>query len=169
MRGSRSFLKGSVLVLNWLWHLLYLLSKGSQHCAVLHYRFTEEEQVDLMSTYVPEPLRGRGVAALLSQVGFSFLHFSSHQWNMLMLWMLFFRLLWSSWWRRTSRLTSPVGTSRNTWRNIRCSFTKITSSREATCDLNQQRPHAAQGPRPHFREPSESHAPPLQWLSRILF
>lgn len=44
------------------------LSTGSNDCAVLHYRFTGEKEVDLMSTYVPETFRGRGVAAVLSQV-----------------------------------------------------------------------------------------------------
>ncbi|XP_060921579.1 protein NATD1-like isoform X1 [Labrus mixtus] len=40
--------------------------------AVLHYRFTGEQEVDLMSTYVPEIFRGRGVAALLSQAALDF-------------------------------------------------------------------------------------------------
>ncbi|XP_060921580.1 protein NATD1-like isoform X2 [Labrus mixtus] len=46
---------------------------GSQEDhAVLHYRFTGEQEVDLMSTYVPEIFRGRGVAALLSQAALDF-------------------------------------------------------------------------------------------------
>ncbi|TNN52838.1 Protein NATD1 [Liparis tanakae] len=41
--------------------------------AVLLYRFTGEKEVDLMSTFVPETFRGRGVAALLSQAAMDFL------------------------------------------------------------------------------------------------
>ncbi|XP_070704582.1 protein NATD1-like [Pempheris klunzingeri] len=47
--------------------------EGSNDCAVLHYRFTGQKQVDLMSTYVPETFRGQGVAALLSQAAMEFL------------------------------------------------------------------------------------------------
>uniref|UniRef100_UPI0037E996AD protein NATD1-like n=1 Tax=Semicossyphus pulcher TaxID=241346 RepID=UPI0037E996AD len=43
-----------------------------EDCAVLLYRFTGEQEVDLMSTYVPETFRGRGVAALLSQAAMDF-------------------------------------------------------------------------------------------------
>ncbi|XP_070780027.1 protein NATD1-like [Enoplosus armatus] len=46
---------------------------GAHDCAVLHYRFTGEKEVDLMSTYVPETFRGQGVAALLSQAAMDFL------------------------------------------------------------------------------------------------
>nr|XP_046271954.1 protein NATD1-like [Scatophagus argus] len=46
---------------------------GSRDCAVLHYRFTGHKEVDLMSTYVPETLRGQGVAAQLSQAAMDFL------------------------------------------------------------------------------------------------
>lgn len=35
---------------------------------MLHYRFTGEQEVNLLSTYVPEAFRGQGVAALLAQV-----------------------------------------------------------------------------------------------------
>lgn len=45
-----------------------LSSAGSPDSAVLLYRFTGENEVDLMSTFVPEAFRGRGVAALLTQV-----------------------------------------------------------------------------------------------------
>lgn len=41
---------------------------------MLFYRFTADKEVDLMSTYVPETLRGQGLAADLSRVG-------SHTWN----------------------------------------------------------------------------------------
>uniref|UniRef100_A0A3Q3VJ13 Protein NATD1 n=1 Tax=Mola mola TaxID=94237 RepID=A0A3Q3VJ13_MOLML len=41
-------------------------------CAVLRYRFTGDKEVDLMSTFVPETFRGRGVAALLSQAAMDF-------------------------------------------------------------------------------------------------
>lgn len=43
-------------------------SAGPPERAVLLYRFTADNEVDLMSTFVPEAFRGRGVAALLSQV-----------------------------------------------------------------------------------------------------
>ncbi|XP_041633994.1 protein NATD1-like [Cheilinus undulatus] len=45
---------------------------GTDDHAVLHYRFTGKQEVDLMSTYVPETFRGRGVAALLSQAALEF-------------------------------------------------------------------------------------------------
>lgn len=35
---------------------------------MLHYRYTGEKEVNLLSTYVPEAFRGQGVAALLTQV-----------------------------------------------------------------------------------------------------
>ncbi|KAM7371446.1 hypothetical protein PAMP_008690 [Pampus punctatissimus] len=44
----------------------------SHECATLLYRFTGEQEVDLMSTYVPESFRGQGVAALLSQAAMNF-------------------------------------------------------------------------------------------------
>ncbi|XP_061567616.1 protein NATD1-like [Cololabis saira] len=40
--------------------------------AVLRYQFTGDKEVDLMSTFVPESFRGRGVAALLSQAAIDF-------------------------------------------------------------------------------------------------
>ncbi|XP_076608844.1 protein NATD1-like [Chaetodon auriga] len=46
---------------------------GSHDCAVLHYRFIGDKEVDLMSTYVPETFRGQGVAALLSKAAMDFL------------------------------------------------------------------------------------------------
>uniref|UniRef100_A0A674PKZ9 Protein NATD1 n=1 Tax=Takifugu rubripes TaxID=31033 RepID=A0A674PKZ9_TAKRU len=48
-------------------------SAGPPEGAVLLYRFTGENEVDLMSTFVPEAFRGRGVAALLSQAAIDFL------------------------------------------------------------------------------------------------
>ncbi|XP_017159104.1 protein NATD1-like isoform X1 [Poecilia reticulata] len=45
--------------------------EGGSGCAVLHYRFTGQKEVDLMSTFVPETFRGRGVAAALAQVSCS--------------------------------------------------------------------------------------------------
>uniref|UniRef100_A0A3P9HFB3 Protein NATD1 n=1 Tax=Oryzias latipes TaxID=8090 RepID=A0A3P9HFB3_ORYLA len=45
----------------------------SDEVAVLHYKFTGEKEVDLMSTYVPESIRGQGAAALLSQAAMDFL------------------------------------------------------------------------------------------------
>ncbi|XP_068192951.1 protein NATD1-like [Antennarius striatus] len=45
---------------------------GCSDRAVLHYRFTAPQEVELMSTFVPEALRGRGVAALLSQAALEF-------------------------------------------------------------------------------------------------
>lgn len=35
---------------------------------MLRYKFTSKKEVDLLSTYVPESFRGKGVAALLSKV-----------------------------------------------------------------------------------------------------
>uniref|UniRef100_A0A3B3ZPW0 Protein NATD1 n=1 Tax=Periophthalmus magnuspinnatus TaxID=409849 RepID=A0A3B3ZPW0_9GOBI len=40
--------------------------------AVLSYRFTGDKQVELMSTFVPESYRGRGLAALLSKAALDF-------------------------------------------------------------------------------------------------
>uniref|UniRef100_A0AAQ4R7B9 Protein NATD1 n=1 Tax=Gasterosteus aculeatus aculeatus TaxID=481459 RepID=A0AAQ4R7B9_GASAC len=52
----------------------FTVSPGSEaDCAVLLYRFTGEKEVDLISTYVPETFRGRGVAALLSRAAMEFL------------------------------------------------------------------------------------------------
>lgn len=47
---------------------MFVSPAGSRDSAVLVYRYTGENEVDLMSTFVPEAFRGRGVAALLSQV-----------------------------------------------------------------------------------------------------
>ncbi|CAL8271238.1 unnamed protein product [Lota lota] len=44
-----------------------------RQCAVLRYKFTNEKQVDLISTDVPEPFRGKGIAALLSKAAMDFL------------------------------------------------------------------------------------------------
>ncbi|XP_029364928.1 protein NATD1-like isoform X2 [Echeneis naucrates] len=46
---------------------------AAHECAVLSYSFIGDKEVDLMSTYVPEALRGQGVAALLSQAAVEFL------------------------------------------------------------------------------------------------
>ncbi|KAL0993347.1 hypothetical protein UPYG_G00106440 [Umbra pygmaea] len=46
---------------------------GKQDSAVLHYKFTGEKEVDLLSTDVPESFRGKGVAALLSKAAMDFL------------------------------------------------------------------------------------------------
>ncbi|KAM4530074.1 protein NATD1-like [Odontesthes bonariensis] len=46
---------------------------GAGECAVLHYTFTGQKEVDLVSTFVPETFRGQGVAALLSQAAMDFL------------------------------------------------------------------------------------------------
>ncbi|XP_059204394.1 protein NATD1-like [Centropristis striata] len=46
---------------------------GDPDSAVLHYKFTGEKEVDLISTFVPETFRGQGVAALLSQAAMDFL------------------------------------------------------------------------------------------------
>ncbi|KAM9843780.1 protein NATD1-like [Aulostomus maculatus] len=46
---------------------------GADECATLRYRFTGDQEVDLMSTYVPESFRGQGVAALLAQAAVDFL------------------------------------------------------------------------------------------------
>ncbi|XP_074553062.1 protein NATD1-like [Halichoeres trimaculatus] len=40
--------------------------------ATLNYRYTGDQEVDLMSTYVPETFRGQGIAALLSQAALDF-------------------------------------------------------------------------------------------------
>lgn len=47
----------------------FFLSSGSSGGAVLYYRFIGAKEVELMSTYVPETLRGQGLAADLSRVG----------------------------------------------------------------------------------------------------
>nr|XP_057904611.1 protein NATD1-like [Doryrhamphus excisus] len=46
---------------------------GANETATLLYRFTAPNQVDLMSTFVPESFRGQGVAALLSKAAIDFL------------------------------------------------------------------------------------------------
>ncbi|XP_029997683.1 protein NATD1-like [Sphaeramia orbicularis] len=46
---------------------------GPQDHAVLYYKFIGENEVDLMSTYVPESYRGQGVAAILSKAAMDFL------------------------------------------------------------------------------------------------
>uniref|UniRef100_A0A665TDM4 Protein NATD1 n=1 Tax=Echeneis naucrates TaxID=173247 RepID=A0A665TDM4_ECHNA len=52
----------------------FTVRPGTAHeCAVLSYSFIGDKEVDLMSTYVPEALRGQGVAALLSQAAVEFL------------------------------------------------------------------------------------------------
>uniref|UniRef100_A0A8K9VE76 Protein NATD1 n=1 Tax=Oncorhynchus mykiss TaxID=8022 RepID=A0A8K9VE76_ONCMY len=38
---------------------------GHQDSAVLRYKFTSKKEVDLLSTYVPESFRGKGVAAAM--------------------------------------------------------------------------------------------------------
>ncbi|CAL1587552.1 unnamed protein product [Knipowitschia caucasica] len=45
---------------------------GHEEEAVLSYRFTSEQEVELMSTFVPESFRGRGLAAVLSQAALDF-------------------------------------------------------------------------------------------------
>ncbi|KAF6736687.1 Protein NATD1 [Oryzias melastigma] len=45
----------------------------SEEVAVLLYKFTGEKEVDLMSTFVPETIRGQGAAAVLSQAAMDFL------------------------------------------------------------------------------------------------
>lgn len=45
---------------------------GPVEDAVLFYRFTGPKEVDLMSTFVPESSRGRGLAALLSKAALEF-------------------------------------------------------------------------------------------------
>uniref|UniRef100_A0A8C8M9Y4 Protein NATD1 n=1 Tax=Oncorhynchus tshawytscha TaxID=74940 RepID=A0A8C8M9Y4_ONCTS len=40
---------------------------GHQDSAVLRYKFTSKKEVDLLSTYVPESFRGKGVADLLQK------------------------------------------------------------------------------------------------------
>ncbi|CDQ90562.1 unnamed protein product [Oncorhynchus mykiss] len=47
--------------------------EGHQDSAVLRYKFTSKKEVDLLSTYVPESFRGKGVAALLSKAAMDFL------------------------------------------------------------------------------------------------
>ncbi|XP_054907991.1 protein NATD1-like [Poeciliopsis prolifica] len=47
--------------------------EGDSECAVLHYRFTGQKEVDLISTFVPEMFRGQGIAAALSQAALDFL------------------------------------------------------------------------------------------------
>ncbi|KAK5601641.1 hypothetical protein CRENBAI_022683 [Crenichthys baileyi] len=46
---------------------------GPNECAMLNYRFTGQKEVDLMSTFVPETIRGQGIAAVLSQAAMDFL------------------------------------------------------------------------------------------------
>ncbi|XP_055008848.1 protein NATD1-like [Boleophthalmus pectinirostris] len=46
---------------------------GEGQEAVLSYRFTGDQQVELMSTFVPEAFRERGLAALLSEAALDFL------------------------------------------------------------------------------------------------
>ncbi|XP_061702150.1 dehydrogenase/reductase SDR family member 7C-B-like isoform X2 [Syngnathoides biaculeatus] len=45
---------------------------GVNETAVLNYRFTAADEVDLVSTFVPEACRGQGVAALLSKAAIDF-------------------------------------------------------------------------------------------------
>ncbi|XP_057717337.1 protein NATD1-like [Corythoichthys intestinalis] len=45
---------------------------GVSQRAVLIYRFTAVDEVDLVSTFVPEACRGQGVAALLSKAAIDF-------------------------------------------------------------------------------------------------
>ncbi|CDQ61275.1 unnamed protein product [Oncorhynchus mykiss] len=47
--------------------------EGHQDSAVLRYKFTSKKEVDLLSTYVPESFRGKGVAALLAAAAMDFL------------------------------------------------------------------------------------------------
>lgn len=82
-------------------------SAGPPERAVLLYRFTGENEVDLMSTFVPEAFRGRGVAALLSQVTRTRTS-QTLRWEMTE--MHVFRLPSTSWLKRSSELTFPVGT-----------------------------------------------------------
>lgn len=77
--------------------------------ALLLYRFTGENEVDLMSTFVPEAFRGQGVAALLSQVTRTRTRTSQTLcWKMTE--MCVSRLPSTSCWKRSSELTFPVGT-----------------------------------------------------------
>ncbi|XP_054614487.1 protein NATD1-like [Dunckerocampus dactyliophorus] len=46
---------------------------GAKETATLLYKFTAPNQVELLSTFVPESFRGQGVAALLSKAAFDFL------------------------------------------------------------------------------------------------
>ncbi|XP_051904445.1 protein NATD1-like [Hippocampus zosterae] len=45
---------------------------GVSESAILIYRFTSPNEVDLVSTFVPEACRGQGVAALLSKAAIYF-------------------------------------------------------------------------------------------------
>ncbi|XP_077415508.1 protein NATD1-like [Vanacampus margaritifer] len=45
---------------------------GVSENAILIYRFTAADEVDLVSTFVPEACRGQGVAALLSKAAIDF-------------------------------------------------------------------------------------------------
>ncbi|XP_061557007.1 protein NATD1-like [Phycodurus eques] len=45
---------------------------GVSESAILSYRFTAADEVDLVSTFVPEDYRGQGVAALLSKAAIDF-------------------------------------------------------------------------------------------------
>ncbi|XP_061159874.1 protein NATD1-like [Syngnathus typhle] len=45
---------------------------GVNESATLIYRFTAPDEVDLVSTFVPEACRGQGVAALLSKAAIDF-------------------------------------------------------------------------------------------------
>ncbi|XP_061605269.1 protein NATD1-like [Phyllopteryx taeniolatus] len=45
---------------------------GVSESAILSYRFTAADEVDLISTFVPEAYRGQGVAALLSKAAIDF-------------------------------------------------------------------------------------------------
>lgn len=47
---------------------MWTLTSGVSESAILIYRFTSANEVDLVSTFVPEACRGQGVAALLSKV-----------------------------------------------------------------------------------------------------
>ncbi|XP_055079414.1 protein NATD1-like [Periophthalmus magnuspinnatus] len=50
----------------------FTVAPDSGQEAVLSYRFTGDKQVELMSTFVPESYRGRGLAALLSMAALDF-------------------------------------------------------------------------------------------------
>ena len=64
-----SYYTGNTLLTMWLCVSSLTYTAGSSERAVLRYKFTAEKEVDLMSTNVPESFRGKGVAALLSKVG----------------------------------------------------------------------------------------------------
>lgn len=85
----------------------FVSSAGSRDSAVLLYRYTGENEVDLMSTFVPEAFRGRGVAALLSQVT-SNRNRSNHPGGNDR--SSRFRPPSTSWLKRSSELRFPVGT-----------------------------------------------------------